>query len=62
MTRYLIEPKDQISIKGYRFLSSAKNIPKNIGKTVSKKLSGKYSQNCLDYVKQSATDALKTAS
>ena len=35
---------------------------KNIGKNISKHLSGKCSQKLLDHVKQSRTDALKTAS
>ena len=34
----------------------------NIRKNISKNLSGKYSQKPLGYAKQSATDALKTAS
>ena len=43
MTRYSIEPKDWIFVKGYGFLSVAKNMNKNIGKNISKKLSSKYS-------------------
>ena len=35
---------------------------RNIGKNESKNLNGKYSQKRLDHAKQSATDALKTAS
>ena len=35
---------------------------RNIGKKIIKNLSSKYSQKSLDYAKQSATDALKTAS
>ena len=34
----------------------------NIGKNISKTLSGKYNQNILDHARQSATEALKTAS
>ena len=34
----------------------------NIGKNISKNLRGKYRQKLLDCAKQSATDALKTAS
>ena len=34
----------------------------NIGKNIMKNLSGKYRQKLLDHAKQSATDALKTAS
>ena len=35
---------------------------RNIDKRLSKNLSGKYSQKSLDHPKQSATEALKTAS
>ena len=52
----------EIFLKGYGFLSFAKNRSKNIGKKISKKLSGKYSQKLLDQAKKSATDAFKTAS
>ena len=36
MRRYSVQPKDQILLKGYGFLSFAKNISKNIGKNISK--------------------------
>ena len=36
MRRYSVQPKDQILLKGYGFLSFAKNIGKNIGKNISK--------------------------
>ena len=52
--RYSIEPKDRIYLKGYRFLSFAKNI--------GKYLSNKYGQKLLDSAKKYATDAIKTAS
>ena len=52
--RYSIEPRDRIYVKGYGFLSFAKNIGKN--------LSNKYSQKFIDTAKKSATDAIKTAS
>ena len=45
---------DRIYVKGYGFLSFAKNI--------SKSLSNKYGQKLLDSAKKSTTDALKTAS
>ena len=35
---------------------------KNIGKNINKNLGHKYSQNRIDYAKQSTIDALKTAS
>ena len=49
-----IEPKDRTYVKGYGFLSFAKNM--------DKKLSNKYSQKLLDSVKKSTTDAIKTSS
>ena len=52
--RYSIEPKDRIYVKGYEFLSFAKNIGKS--------LSSKYGQKLLDSAKKSTTDAIKTAS
>ena len=52
--RYSIEPRDRRYVKGYGFLSFAKNIDKNI--------SSKYSQKPVDSAKRSATDAIKTAS
>ena len=52
--RYSIEPRDRIYVKGYGFLSFAKNIGKN--------LSNKYGQKLLDSAKKSTPDAIKTAS
>ena len=43
--QYSVQPREQISVKGYRFLTFAKNIGRNIGKNINKSLSGKYSQN-----------------
>ena len=63
--RYSVQPRDWIFIKGYGFLSFAKNMDRNTGKNINKNLSGKklkYSQKLLDHAKQSATDAFKTAS
>ena len=60
--RYSTEPSDWIFVKGYRFLSSSKNTGKNTINNVSKNLSSKCNQKLLDHAKQSATDALKTAS
>ena len=56
MTRYSVEPRDRIFVKGYGFLSFVRNVDKNI----SRYLSSKYSQKRLHQAKQSATDALKT--
>ena len=53
-TRYSIETKNRIYLKGYGFLSFSENMVKN--------LSHKYSQKLLDSVKKTATDAIKTAS
>ena len=44
MTRFSVEPRERIFVKGYEFFSSAKNMGKNIGKNISNSLSGKYSQ------------------
>ena len=52
--RYSIEPRDRIYVKGYGFLSFAKNM--------SKTLSNKYDQKLLDSAKKSTTGAIKTAS
>ena len=52
--RYSIEPRNRIYVKGYGFLSFAKNMGKS--------LSNKYGQKFLDSAKKSTTDALKTAS
>ena len=52
--RYSAEPKDRLYVKGYGFLSFAKNVGKNV--------SNKYSQKLLDSAKKYATDAIKTAS
>ena len=35
---YSVQPKDQIFVKGYGFLSFARNIGKNIGKHISENL------------------------
>ena len=52
--RYSIEPRDRLYVKGYCFLSFAKNMGKS--------LSNKYGQKLLDSAKKSTTDAIKTAS
>ena len=36
MTRYSVQPRDPILVKGYGFLSFAKNMGKNVGKNISK--------------------------
>ena len=52
--RYSIEPRDRIYVKGYGFLSFAKNMGKS--------LSNKYGQKLLHSAKKFSTDAIKTAS
>ena len=52
--RYSIEPRDRIYVKGYGFLSFAKNMGKS--------LSSKYGRKLLDSAKKSTTDAIKAAS
>ena len=59
---YSLQPRDRIYIKGYGFLSFAKNRGKNFGKNLSKNLSGEYSQKLLDHAKQFTKDALETSS
>ena len=52
--RYSTEPRDRIYVKGYGFLSFAKNIGKNV--------TNKYGQKLFDSAKKSKTDAIKTVS
>ena len=52
--RYSIEPREKIYVKGYGFLSFAKNLGKN--------LSNKYGRKLLDSTKKLTTDKIKTAS
>ena len=53
-TRYSIEPRDRIFVKGYGFSYFAKS--------VGKSWSNKYGQKLLDRAKKSTTDAIKRAS
>ena len=52
--RFSIEPRDRKYVKGYGFLSFAKNMGKS--------LSNKYGEKLLDSAKKCTTDARKTAS
>ena len=52
--RHSIEPRDRTYVKGYGFLSFAKNMGKN--------LSDQYGQKLLESAKKSAKNAIKTAS
>ena len=58
--RYSVEPRERRYVKGYSFLSFARNIGKHATK-VAKNMSNKYSQKLVDTAKKSATDAIKTA-
>ena len=69
MTRYSVQPTDQMFVKDHGFLSLAKNMGKNIGKNISKNLSGKYSpgmlpmcQEPLYHTEKPATDVFRTGS
>ena len=59
--RYSIEPRERGYVKGYGFLSFARNIGRQAAK-VAKNMSNKYSQKFVDSAKKSATDAIKTTS
>ena len=48
--RYSTEPRDRLYVKGYGFMSFARN------------MSNKYGKKLVDTAKKSATDAIKTAS
>ena len=37
--RYSVQPRHRVFVKGYGFLSFAKNMGKNIGKNISKNVS-----------------------
>ena len=52
--RNSVEPRDIIYVKGYGFLSFAKNMGKD--------LSNKFGQKLLDSAKKSTIDAIKAAS
>ena len=54
-----VQPRDRIFVKGYGFLTFAKNMGEDIGKNISENLSGKYSEKCIDHAEQSATDTFK---
>ena len=47
MTRYSVQARNRIFVKGYGFLSFAKNM----GKIISKNVSGKCNQKRLDHAK-----------
>ena len=59
--RYSIEPRERRYVKGYGFLSFARNIGTHATK-VAKNLNNQYNQKLVDSAKISATDAFKIAS
>ena len=59
--RYSIEPRERRHVKGYGFLSFARNIDTHATK-VAKNMSNKYTQKRVYTVKKSAIDAIKTDS
>ena len=58
---YSIEPRERRHIKGYGFLSFARNIGTHAAK-IAKNVSDKHSQKLVDTAKKSTTDAINTAS
>ena len=58
--RYSIEPRERTCVKGYGFLSFAKNLGTHETK-VAKNLNNKYGQRLADSSKKSETDASKIA-
>ena len=58
---YSIEPRERRYVKGYGFLSFARNLCKHATK-VAKNLNNKYDQKLADSAKKSATDAFKIPS
>ena len=59
MRRYSVWPRDRIFVKGFEFLSFARNMGKDVPKNISKNLKSNYSQKLLDHAKKSATDVIK---
>ena len=59
--RYSIEPRERRHVKGYGFLSFARNIGTHATK-VAKNMSNKYSQKLVETAKKSATDTINTSS
>ena len=53
---YQVQDRNRIFVKGFGFLSFAKNTCKNTDKNVSKNLSSKYSQKLVDHAKQPTAD------
>ena len=62
MTRYSVQLRDRIFVKGDGFLSFTKSMAKSIGKNISKSLNSTYDQQLSDHAKKSVTDAIKASS
>ena len=62
MAHYSVQPRHEILLKDYEFLSFARNMAKKIGKITIKSLSDKYRKKLFDHAKQSATGELNNAS
>ena len=60
--RYSIKPRDRIYVKGYGFLSFAKNMGKVLNNKCAATSATNIGQKLLDSAKKSITDAIKTAS
>ena len=60
--RYSIEPRDRIHVKGYGFLSFAKNKGKSLSNIYAATSATNVAQKLLDSAKKSTTDAIRTAS
>ena len=60
--RYSIEPRDRIHVKGYGFLSFAKNMGKSLSNKYAATSATNVAQKLLNSAKKSTTDAIRTAS
>ena len=58
--RYSIEPRERRHVKGYGFLSFARNLGTHVTKA-AKYLNNKYGQKLADSAKKIASDKLKIA-
>ena len=52
MMHHRIEPRDQVFVKAYGFLSLAKYMSKDLGKSITKSLSGKCIKSILIMLKE----------
>ena len=56
MIKCSVQLGDQMFVKGYGFLSFAKNMSGSIGKNISRNLAGNIVKKLVDHAKQSATN------